>query len=527
MLVKKLEESGYDFSPLPDALKQSIELYNEIHKKFGGHANQELSTLDREIFLAILNLDPQNDKVLVVQQEFDFEQNHTINDSFNTSGLIPLRVDQEEEIEQVENIVKFQGGGAIGYDHVMPFIPTRQRFALDQMDRNVAKELLQGFQEDLKNTPPLYTQESKYKNSIAYLHYFSPGSDWYVTEIDKKTREAFGFTVLNGDYQFAEFGYIPIREIVKSDNIEADLYWKYKTINEILEKEAPDFVKEPIERYQDPTKSNEHFKGLNADYSNPFELNRAIEEFIDENKDKQTEWSEDERKFISKYSGYGGLEKFGDFTDQELKGLLYEYYTPDEIVKKMWGLAYKYGYGSSIGSDVVETSAGTGNFFMYAPTDARKVAYEINPYSIEILKILYPDVETNKMPFEKLFIKRNKSIGGKMNDLPKFSLCIGNPPYGKISSYYFKMGEDKYTKATSFVEYFISRGLDLLVPGGLLIYVVGAEQYNGGKLFLDSGITPAKELIHEKAELLDAYRLPANLFERTGVSTEILVFKKR
>lgn len=111
-------------------------------------------------------------------------------------------------------------------------------------------------------------------------------------------------------------------------------------------------------------------------------------------------------------------------------------------------------------------------------------------------------------------------------DLPKYSLVIGNPPYGKLQSKYIGMGEDKYTKATNWVEYFITRGLDLLHSGGLLIYIIGAEQKNGGSMFLDSDITPAKKDIFDKAMLIDAYRLPTNLFERTGVSSEIVVFKK-
>jgi hypothetical protein len=81
--------------------------------------------------------------------------------------------------------------------------------------------------------------------------------------------------------------------------------------------------------------------------------------------------------------------------------------------------------------------------------------------------------------------------------------------------------------AGNWIEYFIVRGLDLLVKDGLLIYIVGAEQRNGGTLFLDSKMSKVKEMIFSKAKLIDAYRLPVNIFERTGVSSEILVFKKR
>ena len=197
----------------------------------------------------------------------------------------------------------------------------------------------------------------------------------------------------------------------------------------------------------------------------------------------------------------------------------------DAIVKKMWALAYKYGYGTTDLS-ITEPSVGTGNFLKYAPPEANIVGYDINPYSVLISQILFPHATIIQQSFEKLFISRNQSIRNKILPLAKYSLVIGNPPYGKAESKFMAMGEKNYTKVANWVEYFITRGLDLLNSGGLLIYVVGAEQYNGGKLFLDGPITAAKKEINKKAMLVDAYRLPANLFERTGVSTEILVFKK-
>jgi type I restriction-modification system DNA methylase subunit len=69
--------------------------------------------------------------------------------------------------------------------------------------------------------------------------------------------------------------------------------------------------------------------------------------------------------------------------------------------------------------------------------------------------------------------------------------------------------------------------LDLLIKDGLLIYIVGAEQLNGGTLFLDSKMSKVKEIIFDKAHLIDAYRLPVKVFERTGVSSEILIFRKK
>ena len=57
--------------------------------------------------------------------------------------------------------------------------------------------------------------------------------------------------------------------------------------------------------------------------------------------------------------------------------------------------------------------------------------------------------------------------------------------------------------------------------GGLLIYIVGAQLKNGGNMFLDSGETPVKEYLYSNCTLLDAYRLPDSIFERTGVTSDI------
>lgn len=279
-------------------------------------------------------------------------------------------------------------------------------------------------------------------------------------------------------------------------------------------------VEEPILEVE----TTNNFKGTEITaYENPYELNRAIESLIDEKGDLRENYDANEIEFIGYYSGYGGLEKFG----AKGKGLLYEYFTPTEICEKMMALAYKYGYGTIGDNSILEPSVGTGNFLKYAPENVKIDAYEINIYSKQICQILYPHAEVTLRSFEENFIKNNLSVKGKTNDTHKYSLVIGNPPYGVVGGKYMGMGEKKYTNASNYTEYFITRGLDMLVSGGLLMYIVGAEQKNGGTLFLDSGDSKVKRDIFNKADLIDAYRLPTNIFERTGVSSEILVFKKR
>ncbi|HRG37071.1 MAG TPA: N-6 DNA methylase [Bacteroidia bacterium] len=274
----------------------------------------------------------------------------------------------------------------------------------------------------------------------------------------------------------------------------------------------------------EPTFANDDvFNGIGHNYKNQYELNKAIESLLTKKGDSHTDYTSDEKNFIRKYSGYGGLDKYGTTG----KGGLFEYYTPKDVIEKMWALAYKYGYNNG---PVLEPSVATGEFLQFAKPETRVVGFEISNYSAQICKILYPTAEIHLMPFEQHFIKNNFTMKDKIDSLEKFDLVIGNPPYGDFSivasRFMTGMGEKDYTKAKNYVEYFIRRGLDLLNPGGLLIYIVGAQLKNGGNLFLDSGLTPVKEYLAQHSELLDAYRLPDSIFERTGVTSDIIVLRK-
>jgi hypothetical protein len=260
-----------------------------------------------------------------------------------------------------------------------------------------------------------------------------------------------------------------------------------------------------------------YYKGVDFAYKNPFEYNKAVEELLDT---KNESFTAEEKVFMSNYSGYGGLEKFG----AEGKGLLYEYYTPRLIVEKMWGLAYKYGFA---GGNVLEPSCGVGEFIKFAPNKELVTGYEINLYSAKIAQILYPEAQIIKEAFETIFIKNRASIKNKLGGVKKYNLVIGNPPYGDFGGLYAGMGEKGYTKAENYIDYFISRGLDLLESNGLLIMIVGAEVAAGGKPFLSKGTSKAKQDIMEKSILVDAYRLPNGVFDRTDVLSDIIVLRKK
>lgn len=88
---------------------------------------------------------------------------------------------------------------------------------------------------DVNETPDIYTQDGKGKDSIVHLHYFTGNSDWFITEKNLDEKLFFGYVVLNGDLQFSEFGYISIDEIT-SLNVELDFHFEKMTIKEAITK---------------------------------------------------------------------------------------------------------------------------------------------------------------------------------------------------------------------------------------------------------------------------------------------------
>lgn len=72
---------------------------------------------------------------------------------------------------------------------------------------------------------------------IVFAHYFYGQSDWFVLEYlpdreDSDYDRFFGFTILNGDSQMAELGYMPVVEFANSNRVELDFYWKPKPLSE-------------------------------------------------------------------------------------------------------------------------------------------------------------------------------------------------------------------------------------------------------------------------------------------------------
>ena len=432
----------------------------------------------------------------------------------------------------------YEQGGMITGNPIDKLIPYGQLQSLKQGEKEIEQGLrdeplfLDDLNQSYKLVPKIYTQDGKGMNAVAYFHYFYGGSDWYITEYDKDTNEGYGYAILNGDTQMSEMGYIDLAGLTQKrsgfQQINIDQYFKPQTLNQIFQRDYPELVRGEVEIYE-PVKEVEVIETtdyLNMNFKNAYERNLVIRKLIDEKGDNQNNYSIDEKEFIQLYSGMGGLEKFG-----ATEGLLYEYYTPKDIVQKMWGLAFKHKLGTQIIETCLEPSVATGNFVGYAPKDVKMIGYDIDKYAYSICNILYGNDKNDfyNMSFEKLFINnRNKSVKDKVE--PFCDLVIGNPPYGKYSGLYAGMGEKKYTEANDYIDYFIFRSLDLLKSGGLLIFIIGKLTQLGGQRFTDQiskNPNKCQMAIRQKSNLVDAYRLPVGVFDTTQVESEIIVLRKK
>jgi type I restriction-modification system DNA methylase subunit len=251
---------------------------------------------------------------------------------------------------------------------------------------------------------------------------------------------------------------------------------------------------------------------------NQFELNKQIQQFILQ-KDKNAEsYSTADKKFIAQYEGSGGQGSKGASGE----GVLYEFFTPDFICELMWKLAYRYGFKA--GGSVLEPSVGTGNLLKWAPNNSKCYGFEINPISKRITEILYPDAKIYEGYFETAFLQEPRYTARLKDKITwlegyPFSLVIGNPPYGKYknkySSYFTR------PKMHQIELFFMYQGLQLLKPGGLMVYLTGSN-------FLRNGISYQSEKLElEKlADIVDAFRLPP-VFKFSKVPTDIIVFKRK
>ena len=91
---------------------------------------------------------------------------------------------------------------------------------------------------ELGRIPRLYQSDGiPLEDKLIYLHFFIGGSDWYIAEYDGEDL-FFGYAILNGDANMAEWGYISFRELKELTvppgfEVDCDLFWEVKKASQI------------------------------------------------------------------------------------------------------------------------------------------------------------------------------------------------------------------------------------------------------------------------------------------------------
>ena len=91
--------------------------------------------------------------------------------------------------------------------------------------------------EQLSSVPKLHeTDHIQMKDKMIYLHFFFGTCDWFIAEFDGK-ETFFGFAILNGDIEMAEWGYISFDSLkaieINARQVENDSGWKVKKSSEV------------------------------------------------------------------------------------------------------------------------------------------------------------------------------------------------------------------------------------------------------------------------------------------------------
>ncbi len=221
------------------------------------------------------------------------------------------------------------------------------------------------------------------------------------------------------------------------------------------------------------------------------------------------EITEADKVILALYEGAGGLNE----ANRSNAGILNEFYTPNNLVEKVWKIVDAYGPDAKT---VLEPSAGVGKFANNRPNNEFTM-HELDETSARINKILHPEANVIHGAFQKQFFDEGERFKRIDFVQPKYDVVIGNPPYGVYNDKYKGLGEGK--EFDRYEEYFISKGLDALKnENSIMAFVVPSG-------FLNTTSDKQKEIIAAKGRLIDAYRLPVGTFPTTEIGTDIIIMK--
>ena len=255
------------------------------------------------------------------------------------------------------------------------------------------------------------------------------------------------------------------------------------------------------------------------------ELASAIEESGERNDD-------DTRGTLRGYSGWGGLSlkkygsQFPEGWDPESPGLIHEYYTPstvaDAIAEAVCPMLED--LATPLGElNALEPSAGIGRFvdaFDRARCGAKPAltwsAVEFSDNSARLLRHIRPDIEVEHSTFETWVSRYGSALQGT------FGLVVANPPYGERGSHAAE-DPDRYYREKRASNYFLRRGLDLLAPQGIGVFLIP------GGFLTGKNSQALRRKVLRRHHLAAAMRLPQQMFPGTSprLKIDLLIFRSR
>ncbi|MCB9883819.1 MAG: N-6 DNA methylase, partial [Planctomycetes bacterium] len=219
-----------------------------------------------------------------------------------------------------------------------------------------------------------------------------------------------------------------------------------------------------------------------------------------------------DRAALRRYSGWGGLsvkDNLDKMPPQWRVGsasLINEYYTPSRIARDIVRALCPYleDLKNRDGELIaLEPSVGIGRFVdaldrVQCEQDVpaiRWLATELNEVSARLFALLHPDVEFQQGTFEQWVVDHYSRYSSRIG------LVLSNPPFGQ--RYYKKIDQDEEYNETRADAYFLRRGLDMLKPGGIGVFMVPSGVLSGRG---DTRDVREKLLRHN--HLMGAFRLP-------------------
>lgn len=243
--------------------------------------------------------------------------------------------------------------------------------------------------------------------------------------------------------------------------------------------------------------------------------------------------TEKQMQTLRKFSGWGGLGKaFSEGTSyapnpiqKKIRELLGEkayqeavmsansaYYTPAYVVDTLWDIAKKMGFE---GGNILEGSAGIGNILGQMPTHISERsdihAIEIDGTSGGILSLLYPDAKVEIQGFEQTRIP-NGSVDLAITNVPFVTGLRVNDTTGD---------KDLSKKFHNIHDFCIAKNVRKLREGGLGIFITSNGTLDNSKKLRDWIVSEGG------ADFVGAFRMHNKTFGGTGVTSDIVVIRKR